>query len=61
MICLFSDTLQRAIQKEMISQDMVDLYDPRYNIYYIYYIICQLDWKYTELIFKSVSLSLNIT
>ena len=45
----------------MISQDMVDLYDPRYNIYYIYYIICQLDWKYTELIFKSVSLSLNIT
>jgi len=28
VICLFSDTLQRAIQKEMISQDMVDLYDP---------------------------------
>ena len=29
VICLFSDTLQRAIQKEMISQEMVDLYDPR--------------------------------
>lgn len=28
VICLFSDTLQRAIQREMISQDMVDLYDP---------------------------------
>ena len=31
VICLFSDTLQRAIQKEMISQEMVDLYDPRWG------------------------------
>ena len=30
VICLFSDTLQRAIHREMITQDMVDLYDPRY-------------------------------
>jgi len=28
VICLFSDTLQRAINSEMISQDMVDFYDP---------------------------------
>ena len=28
VICLFSDTLQRAINREMITQDMVDLYDP---------------------------------
>ena len=30
VVCLFSDTLQRAIQREMITQEMVDLYDPRY-------------------------------
>ena len=30
VICLFSDTLERAIQREMITQEMVDLYDPRY-------------------------------
>jgi hypothetical protein len=29
VICLFSETLQRAVQNEMISQDMIDLYDPR--------------------------------
>ena len=29
VICLFSDTLQRAIGNQMISQDMVDFYDPR--------------------------------
>ena len=29
VICLFSDTLQRAIANQMISQDMVDFYDPR--------------------------------
>ena len=29
VICLFSDTLQRAISNQMISQDMVDFYDPR--------------------------------
>ena len=28
VICLFSDTLERAIQREMITQEMVDLYDP---------------------------------
>jgi len=28
VICLFSDTLQRAITNNMISQDMVDMYDP---------------------------------
>ena len=33
VICLFSDTLQRAIHREMITQDMVDLYDPRYPIW----------------------------
>ena len=32
VICLFSDTLQRAIHREMITQDMVDLYDPRYRV-----------------------------
>jgi hypothetical protein len=30
VICLFSETLQRAVQNEMITQDMIDLYDPRY-------------------------------
>ena len=30
VICLFSDTLRRAIDSDMISQDMVDFYDPRY-------------------------------
>ena len=30
VVCLFSDSLQRAIQREMITQEMVDLYDPRY-------------------------------
>ena len=29
VVCLFSDTLRRAIASQMISQDMVDLYDPR--------------------------------
>ena len=29
VICLFSDTLQRAINNQMITQDMVDFYDPR--------------------------------
>lgn len=28
VICLFSDTLQRAINNQMITQEMVDLYDP---------------------------------
>jgi len=28
VICLFSDTLQRAITNQMISQEMVDFYDP---------------------------------
>jgi len=28
VICLFSDTLQRAINNQMITQDMVDFYDP---------------------------------
>ena len=28
VICLFSDTLQRAITNQMITQDMVDFYDP---------------------------------
>jgi len=28
VVCLFSDTLRRAIASQMISQDMVDLYDP---------------------------------
>merc|ERR1711936_1012971 len=28
VVCLFSDTLQRAITNQMISQEMVDFYDP---------------------------------
>ena len=32
VICLFSDTLQRAITNQMITQDMVDFYDPRFAI-----------------------------
>ena len=28
VICLFSETLQRSIKNQLVTQDMVDLYDP---------------------------------